>query len=241
MAGCKHRNMLRSSRVRTALFAMAVSFVSLSTVFISLSQILPKKRDHEVRVVYVENPLPLKNSVPSNTADLIAKLAATTKKAANGRNASELFSPSAQFLWHKQHPCASRHEIYALYESRKSTHDTEANPKWNKVLKEYTKLHRTCVARMGDIDEFFLKRKHIDGCKFVVAGVSVGSGIGNKALSIVSALVYAVLTQRVLLVPRVTAVPDAFCEPFEGSSWTVDSEKVGTIRNIFSFPEFFPI
>jgi xyloglucan fucosyltransferase len=78
---------------------------------------------------------------------------------------------------------------------------------------------------MGDVDEFFLKRKHIDGCKFVVAGVSAGSGIGNKALSIVSALVYAVLTQRVLLVPLVTAVPGVFCEPFEGSSWMVDPHK----------------
>ncbi|KAG0603196.1 hypothetical protein M758_10G073900 [Ceratodon purpureus] len=221
MASCKLRIL---SRMQITMLMMAM--MVLSPLLISLSR---QRHDYEVQVVILDNPLPRKNQMPTDTTELIEKLAAATRRAANGRNMSEMFLPSMQALWHKQHPCASRHEIYALYSSRKSTHDPahdiQTNPKWNAVLKEYANLHRTCVLRMGNVDEFFLKRKHIDGCKFVVAGVSAGSGIGNKALSIVSTLVYAVLTQRVLLVPGATAVPGAFCEPFEGSSWMVDPEE----------------
>jgi hypothetical protein len=219
MASCKIRIL---SRLQTTVLVMVLSFFVLSPLLASLSR---QRRDHQVQVVILDNPLPRKNPAPADTTELIEKLAAATTRAARGRNKSEAFSPA---LWHQEHPCASRDEIYALYSSRNTTrNDTQTNPKWTAALQEYAILHRTCVLRMGDVDEFFLKRKHVDGCQFVVAGVSAGSGIGNKALSIVSALVYAVLTQRVLLVPLATAVPGVFCEPFEGSSWMVDPSQVG--------------
>jgi hypothetical protein len=107
---------------------------------------------------------------------------------------------------------------------RKVTPDVDENPKWKLVLKEYEILHRTCVRRMGNVTEFFLKKKTIEGCNFVVADTERGTGIGNKLLSIVSIFLYALLTQRVMLVPFATAIPGVMCEPFEGSSWVIDPE-----------------
>ncbi|KAG0611498.1 hypothetical protein M758_7G144700 [Ceratodon purpureus] len=226
MASPKLRIQPRSTRVQiTCIFVVALSYFVFRPLLVSLSQ---EKHQHEVGPTIIANPMPSKNvDAPRDMAELLEKLAAATRNASNGRNMSELFTPAKQALWHKEHPCASRYEIYSLYSSRKIARDSiETNPKWNSVLREYANLHRTCVQQMGDVTNFFLRRKHINGCKFVVAGVSAGSGIGNKALSIVSALLYAVLTQRVLLVPQVTAVPGVFCEPFEGSSWMVDPEQV---------------
>ena len=227
MATSKLRVLPKSPRMTTTIFVVVLSFFVLSPLLVSL---LRQRNQHQVGLTILDNPMPTKNvDAPRNVAELLEKLATAARKASSGRSRTKLFfTPPKRALWHKEHPCASRHEIYALYNSsRRIAHDfMEINPKWSSVLQEYKTLHRTCVQRMGDVNKFFLKRKHIDGCKFVVAGVSAGSGIGNKALSIVSALLYAVLTQRVLLVPLATAVPGVFCEPFEGSSWMVDPEQV---------------
>lgn len=215
----------RGPRLHNLIIAMALSFCVLAFRLFAISR---QDHQHEVRPVFLDNPLPLKNEVPRNTSDLIAKLAAVTRIAANGSNMTKVFSSEKQLLWNKEHPCSSRREIHSLYSTRKSTHDIQINSNWVSILQEYAKLHRTCVLQMGNVTDFFLKRKHIEGCKFVVAGVSRGSGIGNKALSIVSATVYAVLTQRILLVPQAAAAPGVFCEPFEGSSWTVDPDHIWT-------------
>lgn len=217
MANSKFRTLHRSLMLQTTITIIALSFCVFS--------VFQRNVQQKVQPGYVIKPQPLINDVPRNSDELIAKLADVTRKAENGMNKTEIFSSKKRLLWNKEHSCNSRHEIYALYSTRKSTHDIKTNPKWNSVLKEYSKLHRTCVQRMGNVTDFFLKRKHIDGCKFVVAGVSMGSGLGNKVLTIVSALVYAVLTQRVLLVPLTTTAPGVFCEPFEGSSWMVDPEN----------------
>lgn len=221
------RSLPRSSRTRFVIFiiALSFSFVIISTAVLQRQKLLM----HETRFVELDHPSPLEYEGPTDVAGLIAKIRATTEIAAGGgqkNGSSKLFTPSMQVRWHKRNPCHSRREIHSLYSLRRVTNDLKANPKWASVLKEYEVLHRTCVLQMGDVTDFFLKRKRINGCKFVVAGVSAGSGIGNKALSIVSALVYSILTQRVLFVPLVTAVPGVFCEPFEGSSWMVDPNKV---------------
>ena len=177
-------------------------------------------------VQYLDHPMPLKNEMPSNTAELIQKLQSATKRAARHNASATAFTSSMKSMWHAKHPCRSRHEIHALYALRKITKDVPMNPKWKLVFGAYETLHRTCVLQMGNVTEFFLARKHIDGCKFVIAGVHPGAGLGNKVLSISSALLYSVLTQRVLLVPHATSVPGVFCEPFEGSTWEVDPHQV---------------
>ncbi|XP_062218837.1 galactoside 2-alpha-L-fucosyltransferase-like isoform X2 [Phragmites australis] len=44
-------------------------------------------------------------------------------------------------------------------------------------------------------------------------------GLGNRMLAIASAFLYAVLTERVLLVDGGKEVADLFCEPFPGTTW----------------------
>ncbi|XP_038975190.1 galactoside 2-alpha-L-fucosyltransferase-like [Phoenix dactylifera] len=45
------------------------------------------------------------------------------------------------------------------------------------------------------------------------------SGLGNRIVSLTSAFLYALLTNRVLLIDRGTHMADLFCEPFPDSSW----------------------
>ncbi|KAF3617609.1 hypothetical protein FXO38_33889 [Capsicum annuum] len=45
------------------------------------------------------------------------------------------------------------------------------------------------------------------------------SGLGNRILTLASAFLYAVLTNRVLLIDPGVNMPDLFCEPFPEVSW----------------------
>ncbi|KAH6799084.1 fucosyltransferase 1 [Perilla frutescens var. frutescens] len=54
-------------------------------------------------------------------------------------------------------------------------------------------------------------------CKYIV-WISF-SGLGNRILTLASAFLYALLTDRVLLVDRGIDIPDLFCEPFPEVSW----------------------
>lgn len=51
----------------------------------------------------------------------------------------------------------------------------------------------------------------------VWTGMSVG--LGNRIMTLVSAFVYALLTDRVLLTQRTVDNDELFCEPFPGTSW----------------------
>lgn len=185
----------------------------------------PIRYDHAApAVVHLEHPLPATPTIPTTVPELVAALKARTLRASTGANTSAL--SGKRRAWHAAHPCRSRAEIRGLYSLRKITRDVSDNLQWKEAYGAYEELHRTCVLRMGNVTEFFLKRKRIDGCQFVVAGVEPGAGLGNKVLSVVSAMVYAVVTQRVLLVPSATAVPGVFCEPFAGSSWEIDPDSV---------------
>ncbi|KAL1566335.1 Galactoside 2-alpha-L-fucosyltransferase [Salvia divinorum] len=54
-------------------------------------------------------------------------------------------------------------------------------------------------------------------CNYLV-WISV-SGLGNRILTLASAFLYALLTDRVLLVDRGVDIHDLFCEPFPEASW----------------------
>ncbi|XP_062223534.1 galactoside 2-alpha-L-fucosyltransferase-like isoform X2 [Phragmites australis] len=56
-----------------------------------------------------------------------------------------------------------------------------------------------------------------DNCRYLV-NISF-RGLGNRMLAIASAFLYAVLTERVLLVDGGKDVADLFCEPFSGATW----------------------
>ncbi|RLN07842.1 hypothetical protein C2845_PM11G17830 [Panicum miliaceum] len=56
-----------------------------------------------------------------------------------------------------------------------------------------------------------------DGCRYLVY-ISY-RGLGNRMLAITSSFLYAVLTERVLLVDGGKDAADLFCEPFPGTTW----------------------
>uniref|UniRef100_A0ACD6APC6 Uncharacterized protein n=1 Tax=Avena sativa TaxID=4498 RepID=A0ACD6APC6_AVESA len=81
-----------------------------------------------------------------------------------------------------------------------------------------TEAYRRAVERLNTL------RKNVTGttadddtCKYLV--LVPYRGLGNRILAMASAFLYAMLTDRVLLIDRGTSIPDLFCEPFPGTSW----------------------
>uniref|UniRef100_A0A1J3DEG8 Fucosyltransferase n=1 Tax=Noccaea caerulescens TaxID=107243 RepID=A0A1J3DEG8_NOCCA len=91
-------------------------------------------------------------------------------------------------------------------------------------LRSYETLHKRCGPGTESYKKALkqLDQEHVDDssngeCKYVV-WVSF-SGLGNRILSLASVFLYALLTDRVLLVDRGKDMDDLFCEPFPGMSW----------------------
>ncbi|PUZ77771.1 hypothetical protein GQ55_1G400400 [Panicum hallii var. hallii] len=59
-------------------------------------------------------------------------------------------------------------------------------------------------------------------CNYLI--LTIHAGLGNRMLEIISAFLYALLTNRILLVDRYKEIGDLFCEPFPGTSWLVPSD-----------------
>uniref|UniRef100_J3LBQ4 Fucosyltransferase n=1 Tax=Oryza brachyantha TaxID=4533 RepID=J3LBQ4_ORYBR len=71
-------------------------------------------------------------------------------------------------------------------------------------------------------------------CRYVVS-VGYDRGLGNRILAIVSAFLYAVLTERALLVaPYGGDVAALFCEPFPGTTWLLPGGRRFPLRRRFS-------
>lgn len=167
-----------------------------------------------------------------NVATLIAAIRNETARASRGRTVT--FTREARELWHFQHPCRSRHELQPLYALRRIVEDVAPNGQWGVVFQEYETLHRVCMQSVGgDVVNYFANRGNSSSCRFLVAGIAPGAGLGNKMLSMVSSLLYAILTQRVFLIAADTLVPGILCEPFVGSSWLFDPDLKVT-------PEYAP-
>ncbi|KAL2611297.1 hypothetical protein R1flu_022989 [Riccia fluitans] len=152
---------------------------------------------------------------------LIADLKQATLDAERGGQPFS-FTASDRERWNFQNPCRARRELPPLY-ARRKVKDVDPNPQWQAVMAEYANLHRTCVNRMGNLTDYYYKKKSLPGCKFIT-GESL-FGLGNKLSFAASLLLYAVLTQRVVLFPGwSSSMPLTMCEPFEGSSWVLPAE-----------------
>ncbi|KAG6548737.1 hypothetical protein Mapa_009747 [Marchantia paleacea] len=160
----------------------------------------------------------------SEVLKLVSAIKEATRVAAGGRKPS--FSDDETDAWHAENPCRSRRELLPKYARRKHVQDVPPNRQWDVVLREYSKLHRTCLQTSGNLTHYFMSKSTSNGCKFLIADVMGGSGLGNKILVVLSNILYAVLTQRVVLVPTDTLLSFVFCEPFEGSSWRVDNSTI---------------
>ncbi|CAI5464695.1 unnamed protein product [Closterium sp. Yama58-4] len=58
---------------------------------------------------------------------------------------------------------------------------------------------------------------------------SMGAGVGNRIMALISAFSYALLTNRTLIIPPDSFLFRFFCEPFPGSSWTIPLDAFNTI------------
>ncbi|KAJ4961853.1 hypothetical protein NE237_021763 [Protea cynaroides] len=89
-------------------------------------------------------------------------------------------------------------------------------------LRKYEALHKRCGPYTTSYNKTLeqLKSSHTNDpleCNYIV-WISF-SGLGNRILTLASAFLYALLTNRVLLVDRGTDMTDLFCEPFPETSW----------------------
>uniref|UniRef100_A0A0E0H9L4 Fucosyltransferase n=1 Tax=Oryza nivara TaxID=4536 RepID=A0A0E0H9L4_ORYNI len=105
---------------------------------------------------------------------------------------------SAAFSWQS---CRSRHEALQV-------RCGPGTAPYEKALRQL-KSGDGAIAADGDDDD----------CRYVVSMV-YDRGLGNRVIPIISAFLYAVLTERALLVAPYNGDVDAlFCEPFPGTTW----------------------
>ncbi|KAJ3705042.1 hypothetical protein LUZ61_008747 [Rhynchospora tenuis] len=103
-------------------------------------------------------------------------------------------------------------------------------------LRSYEALHKRC----GPNSPLFkksveqLRTNHSTDqldCNYVI-WTPLG-GLGNRMLTLASTFLYAILTNRVLLVNNATDFANLFCEPFPGSSWVLPLNF--PVRNLDSY------
>ncbi|CAK7336433.1 unnamed protein product [Dovyalis caffra] len=89
-------------------------------------------------------------------------------------------------------------------------------------LRKYEDLHRRCGPHTRSYNENIkrLQSSHTRrtrGCNYIVwLGAN---GMGNRIISMASAFLYGLLTNRVLLVDHGADMSHLFCEPFPNTSW----------------------
>ncbi|KAL0442251.1 UNVERIFIED_CONTAM: Galactoside 2-alpha-L-fucosyltransferase [Sesamum radiatum] len=98
----------------------------------------------------------------------------------------------------------------------------KASPHLISKLRSYEALHKKCgpyTALYNKTVEDLKSGRYSStyDCKYLV-WISF-SGLGNRILTLASAFLYALLTDRVLLVDPGIDIPDLFCEPFPDVSW----------------------
>ncbi|RCV33862.1 hypothetical protein SETIT_7G116900v2 [Setaria italica] len=111
------------------------------------------------------------------------------------------------------------------------------------ALRRYESLHRQCGPgtpayaraverlRAAAASNASAATSSSPGCSYLVWNPV--EGLGNRILSLTSGFLYALLTDRVLLVHSGgDALDDLFCEPFPGSTWILPADKDFPIRGM---------
>ncbi|XP_047175960.1 galactoside 2-alpha-L-fucosyltransferase-like [Vigna umbellata] len=138
--------------------------------------------------------------------------------------------------------CFSRYQSY-LY--RKSSSHKPSRYLISK-LRKYEHLHRSCGPSTKFYNKIMRKGTKFSNndvstkCKYLVW--TAVNGLGNRIVTLVAAFLYAILTDRVLLVKFGTDMSGLFCEPFPDSSWLLprsfpywkDQKHIETYENILN-------
>ncbi|KAK8667807.1 hypothetical protein V6N13_105288 [Hibiscus sabdariffa] len=114
--------------------------------------------------------------------------------------------------------CLSRYES-VLY---RKTSPYKPSPYLVSKLRQYEDLHKRCGPNTQSYNEAVKQLRSgrnvgTTDCNYVVWVCY--SGLGNRILTLASVFLYALLTERVLLVDRGKDMAGLFCEPFPERSW----------------------
>nr|CAD1827083.1 unnamed protein product [Ananas comosus var. bracteatus] len=130
-----------------------------------------------------------------------------------------------------EHSCLSRYRA-VLY--RKTSHHL-LSPYLVSKLRKYEALHKKCGPGTPLYKKSLEQLKHNHSteleCNYVFW--SPIAGLGNRMLTVTSIFLYALLTNRVLLIDQPNDMVDVFCEPFPGTSWVLPDDF--PIKNMWSF------
>ncbi|CAJ2629311.1 unnamed protein product [Trifolium pratense] len=125
--------------------------------------------------------------------------------------------------------CLSRFQAYLYH--KVSPH--KPSPYLISKLRSYEDLHRRCGPHskaykrtMAKLNRFKSKKSNVTNatgsCKYIVW--TAANGLGNRMVSMASIFLYAILTDRVLLVEFLDDMVGLFCEPFPNSSWILPKD-----------------
>lgn len=110
--------------------------------------------------------------------------------------------------------CISRSREYQL--RKPSTF--KPSPYLISKLRDYERRHLKCAHEAKKFSpQTNATEQDFGGCRFIV-WMAI-SGLGNRIMTLTSAFVYALLTNRVLIVDRGLGTDELFCEPFPSTSW----------------------
>ncbi|KAL8140576.1 hypothetical protein V2J09_006597 [Rumex salicifolius] len=107
--------------------------------------------------------------------------------------------------------CLSRYSTH-LYR-KPSPH--KPSPRLLSKLRAYERLHRHCGPKSSHYKPN--RPNHTSDCNYIVWFPV--NGLGNRMISLAATFLYAILTNRVLLVAFESEMSGVFCEPFLNSSW----------------------
>uniref|UniRef100_A0A0E0JYE9 Fucosyltransferase n=1 Tax=Oryza punctata TaxID=4537 RepID=A0A0E0JYE9_ORYPU len=134
--------------------------------------------------------------------------------------------------------CRSRYE-FAGYHKRKPAHTP--SPYLVAKLRKHEALQKRCGPGTAPYEKALRQLKFGDGaaaaagdddCRYLVS-ISYNRGLGNRIIAIVSAFLYAVLTERALLVaPYNGDVAALFCEPFPATTWLLPDGRRFPLRHL---------
>ncbi|KAJ4813430.1 fucosyltransferase 2 [Rhynchospora pubera] len=94
-------------------------------------------------------------------------------------------------------------------------------------LRKYEELHKKCGPNTPLYHKSIIQLNlgqsiELMDCNYLVW--TPFNGLGNRMLTIASAFLYAVLTNRILLIHQTVDMVDLFCEPFPDSTWILPSD-----------------
>ncbi|KAH8974129.1 hypothetical protein BDL97_01G085800 [Sphagnum fallax] len=90
--------------------------------------------------------------------------------------------------------------------------------KLDKAWRQYGEMHRLCSNGKNLKNVFLNRQQENNTCKYLVF-LEPRYGLGNRILALVSAFMYALATDRVLLIEPKKLLEQLLCEPFPGSHW----------------------